>query len=552
MLLDQRPGQLPEQSVGGLSRLLGLVGGARQPGGQHLEQRAAEPRRRLGHGLRDGVGPGRLGPVRGGQPRLGTPQAGRPVPDVAPGEVERGPDEVRRRACRPGLHSREQLAEIRRTQPRQQLPECQFTDQRLRGEVPLAGGCAVRQRGPKISRPSQPVSGPPVQVGLQTGPPQTQVRPQDLAEERMEPVPRMAQVLDERVLPVQADKQRLGVPPRGQRVRLVRAEPVQDAQPQQDVLDVGRLPGQHLRRQEVGHRAPVRLELLQTDRRIRGARRRHGTQPQPGRPAPGPLHQVVAHVRRQAQPVQPEQRGGLRRIERQILGADLDQLTRSPVAVQRQQRLHTGQEHQTEARPGVAQDELQLRGDLRAGHPIELVDHHDQWLAAALQVGRQRRQQPPVDVGGVRRGPDRLRRGAAAAVESVQQIGPENAGAPVLGLRVQPRDGPVQAGHPVSRQQALARARRAVHDRQRGVRGRVQHAQQPGPPQVGRGEHRRGDPGVQQRGAEGIGARPARNGRSPSVVAHLYQGAHPRWWSHPDVGGAEAGRSPHLQHRSHP
>ena len=140
-----------------------------------------------------------------------------------------------------------------------------------------------------------------------------QVGPEDLPEERMEPVPGVPEPLDERVLAVQPGKDGFGVGPQGQRVRQLGTETLQDADAQQEVLRLVRSAAQHLGQQEVRDRAAVRLELLQIELRVGALARGQGAQAQSGGPAPGALHEGACGVKRKDQTVQFQQRDGLRR-----------------------------------------------------------------------------------------------------------------------------------------------------------------------------------------------------------------------------------------------
>lgn len=172
--------------------------------------------------------------------------------------------------------------------------------------------------------------GPPVQFGLQTGRAHPQMGLEDLAEERVEAVPVLAEVLDEGVLAVEPGEDGPGVGALRQRVHQLGAEPVEDTDPQQEVLRLGRLASEHLREQEVGDRGAVGLELLQIELRVRVLLRGEGAQPQSGGPAPGALHETVGRVRRKPQSVQAEELGRLLGGERQLRAPDLGQVMRPP------------------------------------------------------------------------------------------------------------------------------------------------------------------------------------------------------------------------------
>lgn len=256
----------------------------------------------------------------------------------------------------------------------------------------------------------------------------------------------------------------LGVRASGDRVGQPGAEPVEDADPQQQLLRPGVLPSEHLGQQEVGDGAAVGLELLEAEFRVGGLLRRERAQPQSGGPPAGPFHDPAHGGRGQPQAVRLHQPGRLAGREGELRVADLGQLARGPVAVQGQQRLGAGDEDQPQPGHGVAQQEVELCGDLGGGDPVELVkDQHHRPVPCAEQGGEPGRQgvAHPVRVG---RGGDVAGQRHAGRAQRLEEVRPEHAGALPVGVGGEPGDGQLGVpGHPVRDQQRLPGAGAAVH-----------------------------------------------------------------------------------------
>lgn len=150
-----------------------------------------------------------------------------------------------------------------------------------------------------------------MEFGFESGRADPEVGAEDLPEQRVEPVPGVSEALDERVLPVEPGEEGFGVVASGERVRQFRAEALQHADPQQEVLGLGGPLFQHLGQQIVGDRALPRLELLQIRLRVRGLARGQGAQPQAGRPAPGAVDERAYTGVGQAQTVCGQEGGRL-------------------------------------------------------------------------------------------------------------------------------------------------------------------------------------------------------------------------------------------------
>lgn len=122
---------------------------------------------------------------------------------------------------------------------------------------------------------------------LQAGQALAQMGPEYLSEQRVELVPRVPEVFDERVVAVQPGENGLGIGPKGQRVGQIGTEALQDTDPQQEALCLLRLSLEDLGQQEVRDRTAVRLELLQVQLRVGALQSGQGGQAQAAWPSPG-------------------------------------------------------------------------------------------------------------------------------------------------------------------------------------------------------------------------------------------------------------------------
>ncbi len=497
VFVEELPGEVRLED----SRLLGgafrSARRSRQPSRQGFQQGAAEPARR-------GVGP------VPGQLLLGPAQVGQAVIEIVPGQFACRADEVRRRARGLGAHPCEQGGQVLRAQTGEELPDREVVDDGAGGEVPVVGRRALDECLVQGSGPAQPPSGPAAQFRLEAGETLPQVSAEDLREEGMQAVPRVAEVVDEGVLAVQRGQDRFRVGPQRQRVHQVGAEAFQDADAQQQVLGGGGLPVQHLGQQEVGHRAVVGFELLQVGLGVRSLPGGQCAQAEARCPSLGPPHQCRHGARRQVQAVARQQLLGFLGGEGQLGVPDLRELARRTVAVQGQQGFRAGDEDQAHAASGMAQHELQLLRDLGRGHPVELVEDDDGGVVPALEVGGEAGQRPLVHTAGLRRAADVARHGDAGGPQRLQQIRPEDTGGLVRGVGGEPGDGFAQSGGPVGDQEGLARAGRPVDHRQGRHESPVEVPYQTGPAQERHGPLRQGETGAQQRVTRGVDSRERR------------------------------------------
>ncbi|EFE66324.1 predicted protein [Streptomyces viridosporus ATCC 14672] len=441
-----------------------------------------------------------------------------------PGQFTGRPHQLRGGARGVLPHAGEQLGHRAGARAGEELADGEVVDQGTGGEIPVTGGGAVSERLGEGSGPPQPLGGPPVQLGFQTGPLHPQMGAEDLPEQGVEAVLAVPEVLDERVPTAEPGQDGPGVGPAREHVGELGAEPVEQADPQQQVLGLVVLPPEHLRQQVVGDRAVIDLELLEVPLRIRALPCRQGAQPQPGGPPPGALQKRAHGGRGQPQPVQLQQFGRFPGSEGQLRAPDLRQLTGGAVAVQGQQRLGPGDEDQPQSPPGVAQHELQLLRDLRCGDPVVLVEHHDHGLLTGAQPGGEPGRQGRGHPARVRREADVLGQGDAGGAQGPQQVRPEHP-RPLTGrIGGEPGDDrPVTGLRPVRHQQCLPRARGAVDHGQRRPEGFVEMPGQPLPPQERHRSRGHGEPGVQERVPLRVGHGARRRRAVPFEFRH---GAH--------------------------
>lgn len=116
-----------------------------------------------------------------------------------------------------------------------------------------------------------------------------------------------------------------------------------------------------------------------------GALHRQGAQPHSGCPSPGALHHLCHACRGDVEPVPAQQFSCLRAGECQVGVADLGDIARNPVAVQRHQRVGPARQHQTQPAVGVRQDEVELLGDTVGRRTVALIDHEDHRVGAGCQ-----------------------------------------------------------------------------------------------------------------------------------------------------------------------
>src|SRR5262249_41384375 len=187
-----------------------------------------------------------------------------------------------------------------------------------------------------------------------------------------EPRPARVQRHHERVRLLQVRQHPLSAAIAGQQAGQLAVDPLQHAGAQQQPPHLFVLPVQHLGQQVSGTRPLGAEELGRQPRRVGVPGQRQRRQPQPRRPALGPLHQQrrVRHVH----PGRGEQLGRLGHSEPQIRLADLGQLALQPQPVQPQPHVMPGGRHEPQPRRGPHDQQLQLPQRLRA-QLVRVVDH---------------------------------------------------------------------------------------------------------------------------------------------------------------------------------
>jgi hypothetical protein len=263
--------------------------------------------------------------------------------------------------------------------------------------------------------PGEPPGGGPVQPGdlLRFGPAQLQL--QQVSEQVVvaEPRPPGVQRDHERVRGLQVRQHSLPAAIAGQQVGQLAVDPVHDRGAQQQPPHRLALTFQHLGQQILRHRPLGPGKLGRQPPRIGVPGQRQRGQPQPRRPALGPLHQR-RHLG-QVHPGRLEQFLGLGHGEPQIRLADLGQLALQPQPVQPQPHVMPGGQHEPQARRGPHDQQLQLPQRVGA-QLVHVVDHQPQHLIQRRQIRQQPLgDHPAVQIRRRRQLPDqrRPRRGLA-------------------------------------------------------------------------------------------------------------------------------------------
>jgi len=156
---------------------------------------------------------------------------------------------------------------------------------------------------------------------------------------------------------------------------------VQQGGAQQQALHLRRLPIQHLGHQVLGHRTVVARELGHEPFRVRVPVEGQDGQPQPGRPAFGPLVQHGQHRVGQREPGSGQELTGLVLGEAQLRGADLGQLPGQPELVQAQREVAAGGHDRMDARGQARQQRRELPGGLGGAQLVQVVDDQDEGTA---------------------------------------------------------------------------------------------------------------------------------------------------------------------------
>lgn len=368
-------------------------------------------------------------------------------------------------------------------------------------ELPVPGGGGLGDGVGEASPAGEPACRLGAQSGFESGVPVREVRAEHLRKQGVQPVPgRSVDAFEEGVGAGEAGQGPVAVAAAGELVRQVGVEPVGDAGPQQQLLRRGRLRGEHLREQVVGDRGAVGGERADERLRVGAALHRQRGQAQPGRPAVGTFDQPRDTRLCDLQTVRAQQQAGVGGGEHQIGVADLGDLAARPIAVQRQQRVGTGGQHEAQPTGGVPDDEVHTGGDLGRGHRVELVEHHDHRLLGCGQRVGEAHQQRVVGPLGPRRPPDLDRQPHPAPIQRFEQIGPEQSRG-VAGFHGQPdrRQGRGAVAGPLGGEDRLAGAGRSGEQGHRPAHPVGQPIEQPRAADEDLRRRRDREPGREQR-----------------------------------------------------
>ena len=341
----------------------------------------------------------------------------------------------------------------------------------------------VRHRLAPAAVRGEPACGTRVQLRLDPGVLQPQARAQELREQAVVAEPALVAVErgDEHPRALELLQYAGAVVAAGQRVRELAAQPLRHARAQEELAPRRRLQGEDLVGQVVGHRAVVAGELGDEGVRVILAGQGQPGQPQPRRPALGPLHEALELVRAQGEPEAGEHRRALLRGEREVGGAHLAEATGEAQPGEREVRVGAGGTDDVE--PVAEAEQLAQRRDRSAADALEVVQHDDR----ASGRGGQRVGKPQGErvVERVARRLEALERRPGAA-QCGEHVGPEARRVGMAGRQRQPRGAAVR--RPARQQHRLAPARRGGDEGQRafgpGVESRVQARARDG----GRGE----------------------------------------------------------------
>ena len=220
-------------------------------------------------------------------------------------------------------------------------------------------------------------------------PPQFQL--QQIGEQLMvaEPGPPRVQRDDERARLLELLQDPLAARVPGQQVGQLAIDPFQYRGPQQHPPGLFALPIQHLGQQVLGDRALAAAELGRETFRIGMPGQRQRRQPQPRRPAFGPVIQDAQSDVRQRHAGRVEQRPRLRRAEPQIGRADLAKLSGQAQPVQAQPQVVAGDQHETQGGRRAHDQQFQLAQRLGRAQLVQVVEHQPDVLLERSEVFKQ-------------------------------------------------------------------------------------------------------------------------------------------------------------------
>ena len=250
--------------------------------------------------------------------------------------------------------------------------------QQAGGQVPVLRRLGVADRLDRVPAVRVPPGGDGVQRGQFGRRAAPQLQLQQVGEQLMvaEPGPPRVQRDHERACLLELLQDPLPARALGQQVGQFAVHPLQHRGPQQQPPDRLGLPLQHLGQQVLRDRALAAGELGREPVRIRVPGQRQRRQPQPRRPALGPVIQPGQRRIGERYPRRREQRPRLLQGEAQVGRADLGELALQPQPVQAQPQITAGGQHEPQPRRPAHHQQLQLAQRLVRAQLVHVV--HDQ------------------------------------------------------------------------------------------------------------------------------------------------------------------------------
>jgi hypothetical protein len=342
----------------------------------------------------------------------------------------------------------------------------------VRGErpdvLPVAAGGRVLERLGRAAVRLEPAGGAPVQLGDLVGGPVTQLGPQQLGEQRVQPVPGavVAGRREQRVVAREPREDARRVGPAGERVGEVGRGGVDDRDAEQVLADVRRLLGKDLGEQVVGHRAVVAREVGDERGRVRVRAHRQRRESQTGGPALGALPQRLGRLRVHRDVRCAEQLDGLREREGEVAAADLGELAGHAQPPDAQRWVHARGDHEAQRGRGMAEQPVEVAQRRRVADLVQVLEHeHDRLVEVLERVHESGEDQVRVLAGldlELGYGPAQ-----PGAPQRLEHAAPETAAVGVHRVERQPRGRAAARGGPLAEQRALAGARGSGHQRQR-------------------------------------------------------------------------------------
>src|SRR4051794_9710493 len=297
-----------------------------------------------------------------------------------------------------------------------------------------------------------------------------QLGPQELGEKMVVAVPGGlgVEALDEDIVGNKPLCEVRAVVTPGHRIREIRREALCNGCCEQEVARIFGLPLEHLREQIIGSGTLVQLDRLEDGYVLAARSMRKREEADPGGPALGLLEQEGQHVRLELDTEPVEQLARLVGGQREMVRAELRQLTARPKQVERERWVVTRREHQAQARRRSAQQLLDRGADVRAADAVEVIDDQHERLfqlgEAVQQLYDERRGRTAAGRGkSPQRGPRRRH-----VVHCRQPLGPKTCFRE-LRARRQPRDLARLRSEPRRKQRRLAGTRGSGDERQRAL-----------------------------------------------------------------------------------